>query len=1226
MSLPTCLISADAENLIIAGSDGKLYGVPPDTVGALTTNTVGAAHTHAVLSSPSPGSNMIISTDSGGGITIVSIRTTSLLDARGMFRAGVDGTDAGSIITADYTGANMLLGFYGTTPVVKPSGVSAGNALMQLGLADSIIGDATFVSLTDTPGSYIGEALRTPRVVAGEIGLEFADYVEANEGGEFIGDVAFSGNVGFYGTLPVAQPTGVTATTALEQLGLGNALITEIQTFLGLQDTPVDYTGFAGQMLVVNQTEDGVEFDLVPVIIDTFTGLTDTPGAYAGFAGQILRVNATEDGLEYVDLPVIVDTFIGLTDTPNDYAGQSGKMLIVNGTEDALEYAEVPVIISTFLGLTDTPADYAGQAGKLMRVNQLENAVEYGDYSFLELADTPVDYAGSAGMTPTVTVGEDALEFVEFVPRLDGGVFEGNVAFNKYVGFYATPPVYQLSDVQAAEVLMWTGLGANIHRNMVWRGTWAAGEYKADDVTRDGAWTMVANKDTTERAAPQPIGSTDWLIPDEPVWNNNTHTGALKVATKVSGLSSLYKVDQIRIWIADVSPAVSYRMYEVDNNTGKVTLGQVVSGGVLSTPGWLPITYTGPNPWLIPGSDVSYVLQIVNTASETTQTAPYIYIDRDRDGPEVDPGSGGITYNRDTYDVRISNTDRLGTDQVASGLLDSLVNGTTITVTQDDDGTNWLKFTVTDGYTVYTNHYTYACVFDGTGPGGRPDRDSNVTITFDIPTYGSVNYVSLTGYWGSNISINGLIQFDDTPPLEGNDAYGVDLYVTEYELPLDWDALAFSGAGGASGGSGVDTFDDLTDTPADKTGQAGKYVRVTADELSLEYVPGSGGGANTFLELTDTPADYTGQSLRPVIVNTAEDALIHQTTLSIDDSTAIVSMYGLEPTIQFKSTDGLTIHGTVGRSALSGGHIALDSWDSYVNIASIPDAIYFSTNNTTRMTVAYDGKVGIGTSTPSARLHLLNNISTNENSFNINHNFNPTSASVVYDACISMTNIYDSSYSAGGFSLGNWIDMSAIGSGNRSMRGIDINIKNKGSGTSPSVVGISIRTIDNIGGGNITTAYGLLIRNQNKATNNYAIYTQGGGIYHAGNMAIGTSVSTSYKLRVGGGLTELQQEGWNNVSFQNGWVNYGVVYNNAGYFKDSNGVVHLRGLIRNGTIGSVIFNLPAGYRPVSRELFSTISINGYARVDVNTNGDVIHSSFNGANGWVSLDGLTFKAI
>ncbi|MCP4710447.1 MAG: hypothetical protein GY869_17630 [Planctomycetes bacterium] len=88
-------------------------------------------------------------------------------------------------------------------------------------------------------------------------------------------------------------------------------------------------------------------------------------------------------------------------------------------------------------------------------------------------------------------------------------------------------------------------------------------------------------------------------------------------------------------------------------------------------------------------------------------------------------------------------------------------------------------------------------------------------------------------------------------------------------------------------------------------------------------------------------------------------------------------------------------------------------------------------------------------------------------------------------------------------------------------------------------------------------------------------------IESSGNIGIGTG-TPSAKLQVAGGETILEQQSWQTPAFQNSWINYGSGYNPAQYFKDSMGIVHLRGLVKNVTLGQTVFTLPAGYRPASR--------------------------------------------
>lgn len=100
------------------------------------------------------------------------------------------------------------------------------------------------------------------------------------------------------------------------------------------------------------------------------------------------------------------------------------------------------------------------------------------------------------------------------------------------------------------------------------------------------------------------------------------------------------------------------------------------------------------------------------------------------------------------------------------------------------------------------------------------------------------------------------------------------------------------------------------------------------------------------------------------------------------------------------------------------------------------------------------------------------------------------------------------------------------------------------------------------------------------------------------------------------------QQAWQTPAMLNGWVRYDTTHDNVGYMKDSLGFVHLRGLIRSGTAGTV-FTLPVGYRPLFRRIYPCVSNQTIARLDVRADGVIELAAYN--NAWVSLEGVTFKA-
>jgi len=114
---------------------------------------------------------------------------------------------------------------------------------------------------------------------------------------------------------------------------------------------------------------------------------------------------------------------------------------------------------------------------------------------------------------------------------------------------------------------------------------------------------------------------------------------------------------------------------------------------------------------------------------------------------------------------------------------------------------------------------------------------------------------------------------------------------------------------------------------------------------------------------------------------------------------------------------------------------------------------------------------------------------------------------------------------------------------------------------------------------------------------------------------------------------------WVAPSLGSNITNYDTVnWDIAGYLLDSDGFVHLRGLITGSGIteGAVLFTLPAGYRPKLNHLFLTLGYIGSGttstayRVDVQSNGQVIPrkviATDGNPTGWFSLSGITFPTF
>lgn len=99
-------------------------------------------------------------------------------------------------------------------------------------------------------------------------------------------------------------------------------------------------------------------------------------------------------------------------------------------------------------------------------------------------------------------------------------------------------------------------------------------------------------------------------------------------------------------------------------------------------------------------------------------------------------------------------------------------------------------------------------------------------------------------------------------------------------------------------------------------------------------------------------------------------------------------------------------------------------------------------------------------------------------------------------------------------------------------------------------------------------------------------------------------------------------EGWTAPALLNSWVNFGAPYANAGFTKNADGTVRLRGVLKSGTVGLAAFTLPVGYRPLSQLLLATSSNNLFGVVEILASGNVQLTA--GSNVSFSLDGITFR--
>lgn len=133
-----------------------------------------------------------------------------------------------------------------------------------------------------------------------------------------------------------------------------------------------------------------------------------------------------------------------------------------------------------------------------------------------------------------------------------------------------------------------------------------------------------------------------------------------------------------------------------------------------------------------------------------------------------------------------------------------------------------------------------------------------------------------------------------------------------------------------------------------------------------------------------------------------------------------------------------------------------------------------------------------------------------------------------------------------------------------------------------------------------------------------------GGDLYVGGVSVDYATGTVYANHLKG---KMINETKKFLQLRNGWIQYGAEYQAPFYWKDSEGIVHVGGLAKNGSTSAnvVIGVLPSGYRSFAREVFVGWNGDKAVRIDILPNGDIVSPWSLSTSSWLSLSGISFKA-
>ena len=322
-------------------------------------------------------------------------------------------------------------------------------------------------------------------------------------------------------------------------------------------------------------------------------------------------------------------------------------------------------------------------------------------------------------------------------------------------------------------------------QGMSWRGPWEDGVYQAYDVVTDDGWLAIANKETTEKPAPQPIGDQVNVIeiPGPETFSTNTVSAAsLIVGTRYTLAQDVYlRAIRYQIPASMVGFTVSYWL--VLNPTTNPDVRQLVGEFTIvagDTGSWktFPVGLT-----IIPDG-VEFDVAGAFTPATGSTSFSYEWDYKRKNG---NPPSGEIWHqsgnNSDQMRVHQNDSD----DTNRSTDLDNIGPGSDILMFSS--GQQWTVISASKSGSVYTFIVE---------PSTRANEDTSI---FQFTYYGplSMDYLIDANHYSTLSNVNGFLSTtgydpDDDPMTLDQNAYGIDITVQDVLVSDDWDFMAYTSA------------------------------------------------------------------------------------------------------------------------------------------------------------------------------------------------------------------------------------------------------------------------------------------------------------------------------------------------------------------------------------------------------------------------------------------------
>ena len=318
--------------------------------------------------------------------------------------------------------------------------------------------------------------------------------------------------------------------------------------------------------------------------------------------------------------------------------------------------------------------------------------------------------------------------------------------------------------------------------------------YQPEDAVNDQNWVMVANKVTDDRAAPQAVGSPQWVtdilggIAWDPPQTANSATlfvgsryQAIPGASFFAGVWAFFRA--VRLWIPDGADGATCQLWLILNSTTAPDYRLMIPE--------FTIDNDDEDRWIeVPQGQISIpphtIFDVVASFRGTTQASQFTYT-WDYERKNGNPDSGKAWHQSNGYDLRFHQNDKDDTNR--SSDLDNVSAGSTIQMATT--GQNWTVLSASKSGSVYTFIVE---------PATRASEDES-GFTFTYFQARDIAYVRDDNFYASDDEINGFFSttgYDPGSVTLDQHAYGVDIQLQESTKSEDWDILVGNSSAGSS--------------------------------------------------------------------------------------------------------------------------------------------------------------------------------------------------------------------------------------------------------------------------------------------------------------------------------------------------------------------------------------------------------------------------------------------